>query len=91
MKMLQNVFRTFCEKLRNDGWNLDESKFVIWTDFGYGTVEDEKVVTQLNKKKYIKVKKQKKPEEIKDPSKHNQDDILCTKIISPSVPNFSWM
>jgi len=29
---------------------------VIWTNFGYATVNDEKTLTQLNKKKFIKVK-----------------------------------
>ena len=30
---------------------------MIYTSFGYGTVEDEKTVAQLSNKKYIKVKK----------------------------------
>lgn len=42
------------------GWfnfvDIDKAKIVIWTNFGYGTVEDAKTVSQLNNKKYIKVK-----------------------------------
>lgn len=69
--------------------NLAESKFTIWTDYGYGTVEDEKVVTQLNKKKYIKVKKQKKAQEAKDPSKHTYTFRYIEKLHSPDMSNFS--
>jgi hypothetical protein len=36
---------------------------MIWTDYGYGIVEDEKTVDQMAKKKYIKVKKIKKVEQ----------------------------
>ena len=35
---------------------------MIWTEYGYGIVEDEKTVDQMAKKKYIKVKKIKKSE-----------------------------
>ncbi|CAI2381496.1 unnamed protein product [Moneuplotes crassus] len=44
-----------------------DTRFTIYTSFGYGTVEDEKIVEQLSNKKYIKVKKDKKKQfEAKD-------------------------
>lgn len=56
---------------------IDKNKTVIWTNYGYATVEDEKILQQLKKKKYIKVKKVKKPP-VMSSAEASKDDRVNT-------------